>query len=219
MSGESGSVTLEAALVVPWIMLLTFLLILFALYVMNRTIHYYTVSSATFRIAHAWPHSSANLKTGGYPEGGYDGLYWRLKDDAMLAGLFGWGTNADMETTVSFGEKAPGGQADSLVGIKLRHAAASMPAGLEGTVAYRNRLWLREVSVEAAGSDSPDPLRRLWPSFERGISSSASAVVNEPAEWVRTFQLVRYYLVRMQQNDGYAKRVQRQASALPGGGG
>ena len=58
--------------------------------VTDRALHYYTSSIASERAAFAWPHSSANVRTGGYPPGAYDGLYWRLKDDALLVGLFGW---------------------------------------------------------------------------------------------------------------------------------
>lgn len=216
--GDKGSMTLEAAIILPWIMLLTFLLILLAVYVMNRSTHYYSVSVTAARTAFAWPHSSANLKTGGYPDGGYDGLYWRLKDDALLAGLFGWGAG-DGEAAVKIGGGPYGGSSRDLIESKLYRAAAALPDGMEGKVAYRNRIGLREVTINATGTASPDPLRQMWPSFGRGASATVSAVVNEPAEWVRTFQLARYYLARLRQDGDDADRLRRRAAALPGGKG
>lgn len=216
LSGENGSLTLEATIVLPWIMLLTFLLILFAVFVLNRSTHYYSLSVAAARTAFAWPHSSASLKTGGYPEGGYDGLYWRLKDDALLANLFGWETGDNGDAIAAVGAGAFTGSGNALAESKLRHAAAALPAGIEGNMTYRNRIALREVTIRASGKFAPNPLRRLWPSFDHEAAATVSAVVNEPAEWVRTFQLARYYLARIQRDSDYAERLRRQAAKMPG---
>ena len=217
---DKGSLTLEASLVLPGVMLITFALILLSLMVADRAAHYYTVSIAGERAAFAWPHSSANIRTGGYPQGSYDSLYWRLKDDGMLAGLLGWAANEDGGLSVRIdpgggeteGEDTEG--RDPLSLKKLRQTAAVLPAGVDGTVSYRNRLWLREVKIAANGTATSEPLRILWPQLSSAASASVTAVVTEPAEWLRTFQVVRYYFARMQQKGQEAEDYRSQAAAV-----
>ena len=209
--------TLEASLVQPGVLIVTFALILLAVTMADRVAHYYSVSVAGERAAFAWPHSSADIRTGGYPSGSYVGLYWRLKDDAMLAGLFGWSANPDNGAAVRIGAGAgEGGEdsGDSLARQKLRKSASAMPDGADGTIAYRNRVWLREVEVDADGAAAPDPLRRLWPTLSPAASASVSSVVIEPAEWMRTFELVRYYKARIEQKGQGSEDYRRQAASV-----
>ncbi|MBW5447081.1 pilus assembly protein [Cohnella sp. CFH 77786] len=213
--GENGSITLEASMVFPWVLLLTFLLILFSLVMMEQAALYYSASAGSERAAFAWSHSSADVRTGAYPAGGYDGLYWRLKDDALLAGLFGWET-AGGESGVRIGGHAQGGgDGGSLAEKKLRQAADSLPAALAGRMDYRNRLLLREVSVEAEGGRIPAPLLRFRGTTRGRTSVSVSAVVTEPAEWVRTFETVRYYQAKWKtKGEGAAAERDKAADVL-----
>lgn len=212
--------TLEASLVMPGILIVAFALILLAVTMADRVAHYYAASVAGERAAFAWPHSSADIRTGGYPNGGYDGLYWRLKDDALLAGLFGWtDENPDDGAAVRIGAGAGagegnGGGGDSLAGRKLRKSASAMPDGADGTIAYRNRVWLRAVEVDADGAAAPDPLRRLWPTLAPAASASVSGVVIEPAEWMRTFELVRYYKAKIGKQGQSSEDYRRQAASV-----
>jgi len=216
---ENGSMTLEASLVLPVILLLTFALILLSLTIADRAAHYYSASIAAERAAFFWPHSQADVRTGAYAPGALDGLYWRLKDDAMLAGLMGWSVQNDNGPAVHIGDVSGGNGAgdrgDSLAANKLRKSAAAMPEGMEGTLSYRNQVWLREVAVDAHGAATPDPLRRLWPLLlSSRASASVTAAVVEPAEWMRTFQLVRYYRARMQQQGQGAQAYRSDAAAV-----
>ncbi len=212
--------TLEASFVLPGILVVTFALILLAVTMADRVAHYYSVSVAGERAAFAWPHSSADIRTGGYLPGRYDGLYWRLKDDALLAGLFGWSeANPDDDTVVRIGAVGGAGDGeegsgDSLARQKLRKSASAMPDTADGTISYRNRVWLRVVEVDADGAAAPDPLRRLWPMLSLAASASVTAVVIEPAEWIRTFELVRYYKARIEKKGQGSEDYRRQASSV-----
>lgn len=221
LRGDEGSMTLEASLVLPGVLIVAFGLILLAVMTADRVAHYYAVSIAGERAAFAWPHSSADIRTGGYPSGAYDGLYWRLKDDAMLAGLFGWpnsgpdygGDAVRIGDVAGTGAGSEGG-GDSLAARKLRKSASAMPDGADGTIAYRNRVWLREVEVDADGAAAPDPLRRLWPTLSPAASASISAVVIEPAEWIRTFELARYYKERIERQGSAAEDYRGRAASV-----
>ena len=215
---ENGSITLESSLVLPGVMIVTFALILLALTIADRTAHYYTVAITGERAAFAWPHAAAAIRTGGYPPGAYDGLYWRLKDDAMVAGLLGWALDENSGPEIRFGgngsAEEAGGLGDSLAAGKLRKSVSGVPAGTRGIIAYRNRIWLREVEIAADGAAAPDPLRRLWPLLSPVASASVTAAVVEPAEWMRTFELVRYYRARMQQRGQEGEDYRSQAAAV-----
>lgn len=220
LRGDGGSMTLEASLVLPGVLVVTFALILLAATTADRVAHYYAVSVAGERAAFAWPHSAADIRTGGYPAGQYDGLYWRLKDDAMLAGLFFGGADEDEGRGASVRIGPAGGTGDeagdghSLAARKLRKSASSLPDGTQGTIVYRNRIWLREVEVVAEDAAMPDPLRRLWPMLSPTASASVSAVVIEPAEWLRTFELVRYYKAKFEQKGSRSEAYRDQAASV-----
>lgn len=189
----AGSASLEAAMVFPVILLSTFLILFFALYAGQRAIVYYGASVAGERAAFNWSNSAKELRTGAYPEGSYDGLYWRMLDDDLLAGLFG---TASSENGAESGDPAGGGSGDdSLTGRKLRAAAESMASSAEGNLNYENKYLVRRIKVEAVLATVPEPLRAF-----RGtdaISAAPSAVVVEPAEFIRSFDLVRYYAEKM----------------------
>jgi len=195
---SSGSFTLEASMLLPWVMMLTFMTLLFALYVSQGALLYYSSSVMTERAAFGWANSSSSVRTGAYPPDRYDGLYWRLTDDGLLQSLFGLATGESGALV----EVYPGmtdGAGDS-PSDKLRRAAyattASHRVGL-GTLSFRNIGIKREIDAELVSTWLPSPLVRF-----RGGSpaeSSVSALVVEPAEFLRTFDLIRYYAAKMQQ--------------------
>lgn len=191
-----GSVTLDASLVFPVILLATFMLLFFALYIGQQAIVYYSASTAGERAAFNWNNSAKEFRTGAYPEGSYDGLYWRLANDAMLAGLFG--TSASEGGGVAFGGSASSGDdsgGDSLTVRKLRAAADPLATSLDGEMRYANRVLERQVRTEAGSPAAPQPLRNFWP--DASLSADVSAVVVEPAEFIRTFDLLRYYAAKI----------------------
>ncbi len=209
LRGEEGSITLEASLVVPAAFLLTVALILFAIWMLNRALAYYTAAAESGRAAFAWSHSAADVRTGAYPDGAYDGLYWRLKDDAALAGLFGWAGAESGVRVPAGGSGESGGQ--SLAEVKLGKTASRLAAWPEGAVSYRNQLWKREITVEGGGSILPISLPGLGGS---GTGIAAAALVTEPAESIRSFDLIRYYRDRFRKQGSGQADYRRQAAAV-----
>lgn len=212
LKGDSGgSVTLDASLTFPIILLLTFMLLFFAIYIAQGAIVYYSASITGERAAFDWNNSSKQLRTGAYPEGSYDGLYWRMLEDGMLAGLFG--TSTREEEGVSFGEGGEGREDSSLTATKLQVAADSLTSSLDGRMNYTNKLLERRIVTEAESSAVPGPLRSFRP--ESQLSARTSAVVVEPAEFIRSFDLVRYYTAKMKgTKDGEASFVSKARSVL-----
>lgn len=207
-----GSVTLDATLTFPIILFLTFMLLFFAIYIAQGAIVYYSASVAGERAAFNWNNSAKELRTGAYPEGSFDGLYWRMLEDGMLAGLFG--TSTREEAGVKFGsadsERAEG---DSLARTKLQAASEPLAYALDGQMSYTNKLLERQVVTVADSSAVPDPLRGFRP--ESRLSASSSAVVVEPAEFIRSFDLVRYYTAKMKEaKDGEASFISKAKAVL-----
>lgn len=211
--GEAGSITLEASLVVPVVFSLTLAVIVFAVWMLDRALNYYTASAESSKAAFAWSHSSAELSTGAYPPGAYDGLYWRLLDDALLAGLFGW-DSGERGIRVEVGDPHSGDA--SLAESKLHKSAARLSAWPQGAVTYRNQVWKRELIVEGGEGRLPlslPGLRGLGGSFE------TAALVTEPAEWVRSFELIRYYRNKFKALDKGSESYREKASDILRGRG
>ncbi|MCC3375523.1 pilus assembly protein [Cohnella sp. REN36] len=191
----SGSVTLDASLVFPAIMIVTFLMLFFALFKAQGAMAYYAAAISGERVASNWTNSAKEWRTGGYPEGSYDGLYWRLSNDGLLTGLFGGGeSDQDRALSVSFpaSEEEAGG---SLASRKLRAGAVKLSPALRGEIGYDNKLLWRQVSVHAEDPFELAPLRRFMGSAQ--VEAGMSATVVDPAETVRIFDLVRYYTAKI----------------------
>lgn len=211
---EDGALTVEASLVFPWMLIMTFLLILSSLVIADRTLLYYASSAAGERAAFSWAHSKGDFRTGAYPAGEYDGLYWRLTDDAMLSGLFGWTLDSgDVRVPLGGARKQEG----NLTEGKLGKAANLLSDEAEGYIAYKNRVWKREIAVAASGGEMPAPLRRLWGAAgSQADAASVTAVVTEPAEWIRTFELIRYYRAKMKTKGQGAEEYWKRTAAVLG---
>ncbi|WP_378127095.1 hypothetical protein [Cohnella boryungensis] len=194
----SGSYTLEASMVMPWVLMLTFLLLFFALYISQSSLLYYSTSMMTERAAFGWSNSAKNVNTGEYPPGQYEGLYWRLTDDYLVGGLFGLATGTE-ELHVEVYPGMPSGEGNSAQAKLSRYAyetAAAHRLG-EGLLSYRNIGVKRTVEAKLASLWAAEPLAR----FRGGeqASSEISALVVEPAEFLRTFDLIRYYAAKMRE--------------------
>ncbi|WP_276354931.1 hypothetical protein [Cohnella caldifontis] len=211
--GEDGSIVLEASMIFPWVLLITLMLIILSVWILVRCLGYFSAAEAAEKAAFAWPHSSAELRAGAYPAGEYDGLYWRLKDDVLLSGLFGRAAS-DNAAQVPIGEQ---GEVDdggtSLAKTKLRKSAASLSGtGASGTAMYRNRLWKREVTVETADAGLQNVLS-AW-GWSGDGKSEAVSLVSEPPEMIRSFDLVRYYRAKMRAKGSGAGAYREQAAGV-----
>lgn len=180
-------------MVFPVILLATFMVLFFALYIAQGALVYYVASVAGERTAYNWSNSARELRTGAYPVGSYDGLYWRLLDDGLLQSVFGLGG----EGTAVGGDSSDAGTSGGggLTERKLRAASSAWDSALVGEMTYENKMLIRRVRTNADSASVPEPLRRF-----RGtslVSARTSAVVVEPAEFIRSFDLARYYVVKM----------------------
>lgn len=183
-----GSFTLEASLVMPVIFVSLFLLLFFCLYFYQQSILSHVAVVAAERSAYVWDNSHRGIRDGSFEAGERDQLYWRLTEDRMLEAIFGLGGKVD---AAELQLPVEGNSKDSLAITKLLRVGTEIPAGLEGSVEYRNQLLLRKVSVS---------LNRFvpFPALERVIGSLrqigiSEAYVVDPVEWIRTVELARYY--------------------------
>lgn len=195
-SDSSGSISLEASLILPWVVMITFLLLLFSLFVSQGALLYYSSSISAERAAFSWSNSSKETQTGAYPEGQYDELYWRLLDDSLLKGLFGFvSENEGVEVEIYSGMHEGTGSAavDKLnkIGIQM----TSSEAGLTGVLNYNNIGIQRKVGVSLTSRWLPEPL--VWLRGEAAKGIHTTSLVVEPTEFIRSFDLVRYYAAKM----------------------
>jgi len=197
-SDISGGATLEAAIIFPWVLIIMFVLLLFALFVSQSSQLYYSSSIFAERAAYNWSNSEKETQTGAYPSGRYDGLYWRLLDDALLEGLFGLASgDGDVEVEIGNGF---GGYGDDGVSArdKISAMATLMPEWTAGTMTYRNSGFKRLITVDATADWLPAPL--AWLRGNGRAAAGVSALIVEPPEFLRSFDLVRYYLQKMKKS-------------------
>ncbi|MDG0808343.1 hypothetical protein [Cohnella rhizosphaerae] len=199
----------------PALLIVTFLLAFYALFTAQKAIVHFKSAVAAERTAYNWSHADSDFATGAYEEGRYEGLYWRLTDDALLQGLFGWAageSGSETREALAFpGAADPGGR---LTLRKLLPAAEALAGNWRGSVGYARGGLRREIEVSAADPGELRPLALLRGSAV--AASEASAPVTEPAEWMRTFDLVRYYAARAKREGSGADAYLDKAGSLLG---
>ncbi|QMV43361.1 hypothetical protein [Cohnella cholangitidis] len=160
---------------------------------------YYSSSILAERTAFSWSNSAKNSLTGAYPDGQYDGLYWRLTDDSLVQGLFGLVSDNE-SAVIEVYSGMPGGEGSKSTD-KLRRAgfdtAASHNVGT-GRMNYRNIGIKREIEVSLTSVWTARPL--IWLRGGGAAEADVSALVVEPAEFLRTFDLMRYYASKMKES-------------------
>lgn len=209
---RAGSFAVEASMVFPLVCMLTFILLFYALFTAQLALVYFGASLVGERTAYNWAHSAAEWRTGAYPAGQHDGLYWRLTEDAVLQALFALGGSpADAEAAIPSGGSGEGAGDGGLASRKLQQAAAKAPPALSGTVAWRNRLLLRQVETDVTSLGAASPLERFL-GRAPSMRASVRALVVEPAEFVRSFELARYYTAKWQLRESEAEAYRRRAA-------
>jgi hypothetical protein len=212
---SSGTISLEASLVFPWILLLTFLLLLFSLLVSQGSLQYYSSSILAERTAFAWSNSSKDMKTGAYPPNSYDGVYWRLQDDGLVRGLFGQGSGerelsvnipSEVESEEDVGSSPTNKLRRSGNGLSSLHRSESI------VMSYRNIGVRREVTANQTSTWIPEPL--VWMRGEEKQAAEVSALVVEPVESIRTFDLVRDYAAKMSTSPEGASTYRTKAASV-----
>ncbi|WP_027087698.1 hypothetical protein [Cohnella panacarvi] len=207
---SSGVFALEASMVLPWVMVLSCLVLLFALYVSLHSQVYFSSSIAAERAAYGWSNSAKDARTGAYPAERYDGLYWRMKDDALLQGWFGMATgNRPVSVPIALASNAEG---DSSASGKLARIGTTMPGSLSGVIEYRNIGIQRTVTVKARSGWLPEALVKFR--GQKPASADVSALVVEPAELIRSFDLIRYYTAKMKDAPQGANVYREEAAGI-----
>ncbi|MFD3261581.1 TadE/TadG family type IV pilus assembly protein [Paenibacillus lentus] len=205
LRNKDGNFTIEASLVFPVIFFTILLLMFFCMYLYQNAVLGHMSAVAAERSAYTWDNSYRDPRTGAYEEGKQDSIYWRLNDDGMLQLLFGWlGGNSSVVLELP----KEGRSGESLTLKKLGNTGSEIPAEMEGQMQYDNRLLFRKVSVSLNRYDSLSPLEAVIGDVMQ--SGHSAAYVVEPAEWIRTVKLVRYYGARFR---GSGKEHVNQAEA------
>lgn len=197
LKGNEGSFTLEASLVMPIVLMVTIILMFFCMYIYQQSILQQVASAAVERSAYSWDNSYKETSTGGFQQGQYDSLYWRLTDDQMLSAMFGW-AGAKNKQSISLPSSDSSG---ALPATKLSNLSKLVTGNIQGEATYQNTLLQRKVSTEL------DQLIHL-PSITQILSGgsklegSAQSVIVEPVEFIRTVDLMRYYAAKFKGSGG-----------------
>lgn len=200
-------------MVLPWVMIFAFLALLFALYVSLQSQIYYSSSITAERAAYGWSNSAKDARTGAYPAGQYEGLYWRIKDDALLQGWLGMATgDSRISVPIVPITLASNAERDSSASGKLARVGSTLPDSLSGVIEYRNIGIQRSVTVKAHSGWLPDTLVKFR--GQKPASANVSALVVEPAELIRTFDLIRYYSAKMNDSPQGANAYREEVAGI-----
>jgi len=163
--GESGKFTLEASLVLPLVLVMTFACLFAASDAARHAGLNADAAKAGTRAAFNWDNSGKAAATGAFYPGQYDDLYWRITQDF------------------------PG---SALTARKIGKALGHLPESAEAEGEYDNRFLIRTVSV-AAGAGRAAPGLPFIPDSGGQLRAAAASVVTEPAETVRLIDTARTY--------------------------
>ncbi|ANS73542.1 hypothetical protein AWM70_02255 [Paenibacillus yonginensis] len=208
-SKEEGYFTLEASLLLPAVFVAILVLMFLCLYFYQHVLSGQTAAVAAERIAYSWNNSSKESRTGEYKESEYDPLYWRLTDDALLQSIFsGAGTGTETGTTSSkeVQTELPTGSAEPAAALtvrKLQQTGKELPAVFNGRLVYSHQMLKRSIEADLTRELPVSPLNKIT-GGDWGINVRAVSYILEPAEWIRTIELARYYAARFQSDGGQA---------------
>ncbi|MFD1957350.1 TadE/TadG family type IV pilus assembly protein [Paenibacillus thailandensis] len=194
LRGEQGSYTLESTLVMPLLVLTVICFLLFGMYMYQKIVLYYAAGITAERAAFSWDNSKKEPKSGMAPAGSYDGLYWRIGEDRMLESVFGLASSGDGASAVSVPSELAGADKSELASYKLSRAAgwlSDVRPAFEGQADYTRGLLQRLVQVKLRQPVDLPALELLL--GKREPKAIASANVVEPAEFIRSVDLARYY--------------------------
>ncbi|WDH83885.1 TadE family protein [Paenibacillus urinalis] len=191
LKGEEGSFTIEASLVFPVILLSLCVLMFFCVLLYQKSALLQYASAASERASYSWDNSHKDAKTGSYPEGETDPLYWCFADDHMIGALFG-SVSGGQITTIEL----PGGAAsDDLPMKKLSQSGAGLPVLYRGQMEYANQMLDRQVWTKL-NQNMRLPMLDFLFSGDPRIQHSGKSTVVEPDEFIRNVELMRYYGAR-----------------------
>jgi hypothetical protein len=206
-SSDKGSFTIEASLVFPIILMLTIFMQFFSVYVYQKVILYNQASFIAQRAAHSWDNSYKDPVTGGFKDGKvqYDGLYWRITSDNMFDFMGLITGESPGEVTVKFETDDNKNLKRPDPNFKLNNAFKSrfekVGENLDGQITYTNNLIDRKITVTL---NNPIQLP-FW--GNRLMSATVTTRVTDPAEFMRTFNLIRTYSTLINKNKKTVEKV------------
>lgn len=193
LKSTKGTVTIEATLVFPIILLTTLGLIFGSLYVYQKCIVYLVANELAEHAAYTWDNSEKDFITGAYDLNQHDGLYWRSFNDSV-SDLFQFlVSNSPSQVSLETNSSQSQDTITNLPVKKLLRAKDYLPVGLSGTLSYTNHGFERMISVHLESKLQLPAV--LTPLLGDGLyTAEAASAVNEPVEFIRSIELVRYYL-------------------------
>ncbi|MNO22231.1 hypothetical protein D3C76_120110 [compost metagenome] len=203
-----GNFTIEASLVFPIILCMLLLMMFFCMYLYQGVVLGQVAIVAAERTAYSWDNSYREARTGKYEDGKHDSLYWRLSDDGMLEGIFGWSQFNSSSAVRSI--QLPTGEImdRSLPLKKLSITGVELPPGMSGVMEYNNKLLLRQVNVSLERHKPLLPLERVIGDVTQ--RTEAKSYVVDPVEWIRTVDLIRYYGARFRGSGAEGDQMDQQ---------
>lgn len=163
--GDSGKFALEATLVLPLVLVITFACVFITSGMARQAGLYANAAQAGARAAFNWDNSYKAATTGAFYPGRYDDLYWRLTQDFDNSGL---------------------------ARRKIAKAVDGISGGSKTSGSYANRLLLRKVTIEAnALQNVPGYMTDVYAGG--ALSAAMETVVTEPAETLRMLDLAKTY--------------------------
>jgi hypothetical protein len=203
LKNEEGSFTIEASLVFPIIFLCTVALLFFSLWSFEKAYLQQMAAITADRIAYNWDNSNKDLETGAYDIHQNDGLYYRVSNDGLSQSSSITIPNIVSPTTLT-GPKR-----------KLQNAVTQFPKGINGILTFKNRLIERKVEAQLSRMIKPLPFLKLWFGSSKTLSAKSSALVNEPAEFIRNTDLTVTYLPLIKQSMKDKEAVDTIRDTLP----
>lgn len=182
-----GSVTLEASIIMPAVLLILFSLIFFSMYIYQQLVVLDAAVYTARQRAATWDSSYKNLEDGYNSSGGDDGLYWRTFEDAG-------GTGGNQSAVDTGGSPLVMNKVQAARNFINRQLSGSLldPQDTEIIVSYDNSLIRRLVQVYIRQEISI-PFGWLLDILGGTISVRAVADVVEPVEYIRNIDMaVRY---------------------------
>ncbi|ANE47850.1 hypothetical protein SY83_17870 [Paenibacillus swuensis] len=203
IQGNQGALTVEASLVFPVVLLLTLSLIFTSVFIYQKSAMTVIVNQAAQRTANHWNNSFRSYNTGHYSLGQADGLYWRsLQDSNSDTFNFLW---PNQPSRVEVGGEGVM-ESSGLPETKMAKALNEFPQGLNGQMAYSNKMFTRYVTVRLQSPfQMPLVSAGLWGTA--GLQAEAKAAIVEPSEFIRSLDFVRTYMPYIQH---YMSRTQLQ---------
>lgn len=183
-----GSITLEASIVMPAILLILFSLVFLSMYEYQKLVLLDSVVYTARQRAVTWDNTGKAIEDGFMPELGYDGLYWRIYNDFTgFAEKNNSGTENQGSPLVKEKTKEGG---NFLYSLLQQGSFRTELTDLQ--VRYIKKLFERTVVV-GVSENFIFPDNWLSDLFDSRLKIEAQSDVVEPVEYIRNIDLAAKY--------------------------